>query len=90
MNIPEHPQIARVLATGYPEPVSKPMNCVECGAEFNHFESVFLYDGDAICENCCRDRIMEDFNMEDIAKALQIIVQSLEEYTANRKENDYA
>lgn len=80
MDIPEHPQVARALATGYPEPIPDSIFCEECSHEFEADDKVYLYDGERLCENCCRERIMEDFDVEQIAEALQIVVKSLPQY----------
>lgn len=75
--IPEHPEIACALATGYPKPPKEPgpVNCTDCGLELTGADNVFIYDNEPLCENCCRDRIEEEFDMSHIAKALGIAVK---------------
>lgn len=82
MSIPEHPQIARTLATGYPEPATEPepVFCIECGEKMTGLDDVFDYDGDTLCENCFRDRIMEDMDTSDIARKLGFIVKPANEF----------
>lgn len=80
MNIPEHPQIARTLATGHPEPASEPVRCDVCGSEFELDESVFLYDGEKLCSACCLDRVLEEYSFEKIAEAMKIAFKSLPRY----------
>lgn len=88
MNIPDHPEIACALATGYPHPPKElpPVYCDECSHEMTGDEKVYDYDGEALCENCCRDRIMEDIDMETIARALGIIAKSAEIYAEEQYE----
>ncbi len=87
MNIPDHPEIACALRTGYPQPPKEPIeiHCDECGCHIDGSEKVYAYDGERICEKCCRDRITEDFDVEEIAKALKIAFKSAEDYV----EDDY-
>ena len=81
LNIPDHPEIACALATGYPKPPKEPdpIYCDECSCELSGDTRVYDYDGEKLCENCCRDRVMEDIDMSDIARALGIITKSAEE-----------
>lgn len=71
MNIPEHPQIARCLETGYPEPYT-PIQCADCQEEVSGDEPLYLWDNEYICENCLRDRISENFDMRTLAEMLDI------------------
>lgn len=86
MNIPEHPEIARTLATGYPYPAKDPdpVNCTDCGMELEGEDTVFIYDGEPCCENCCRDRIEEEFDLSYIAERLGIPHESATEYVIRR------
>ena len=86
LNIPDHPEIACALATGYPHPVKElePVNCTDCGTELAGEDEVFIYDGEPCCENCCRTRIDEDFFLSDIAKALQIPMKTAADYAADK------
>lgn len=80
--IPEHPEIACALATGYPKPPieADPVYCSECSREMYGDETVFVYDGETLCENCCRDRIMEDIDMSEIARKLGFIVKPANQF----------
>ena len=86
--IPEHPEIACALATGYPETPKErePVTCTDCGAELTGDDKVYDYDGDKLCDKCCRERIREEVDLETIAQALGIIVKSAEEYTEEEYE----
>ena len=86
--IPEHPEIACALATGYPKPPKEPdpVNCTDCGLELEGENTVFIYDGEPCCENCCRDRIEEEFDMSYIAERLGIRHESATDYSNHRDE----
>ncbi len=76
-NIPEHPDIARTLATGYPRPsVRPPAHCCDCGKELWGDDSVFDWDGDQLCETCVKDRIEENFDIRAVADALGIVCKA--------------
>lgn len=86
--IPDHPEIACALATGYPKPPKEldPIYCDECSHEMSGKDTVFIYNGENLCENCCRDRVMEDIDMTEIARALGIIMKSAARYAAEHFE----
>lgn len=71
MTVPEHPEVARCLATGYPHPLRPEVTCCDCGKSMNYDDS-FNWDGDIICEMCLKERIDENFNISEIAGALGI------------------
>lgn len=82
MNIPDHPDIAKTMATGYPKPEREPsvVHCADCRREISRCEMVFEWDNDILCEDCCRDRINENFTVGEVAKALQIIGRYAEDF----------
>ena len=88
-NIPDHPEIACALATGYPKPPKEPdpVYCSECGKELTGHDDVYDYDGEALCSNCCLDRITEDYEVSEIAEALGIRKKTADEYAAEHYEN---
>lgn len=73
MNIPEHPEIARCLVTGYPGKCeeSKMVECCDCETEIS-FDDSYDWDGDLVCAECLEERIKESFNIEDIAKLIGV------------------
>lgn len=74
MNIPDHPEIAMALATGYPHPVREHfIACCDCGAELSGADPVYDWDNDLVCESCCEKRIGENYFIKDIAEALGIL-----------------
>lgn len=87
VDIPDHPEIACALATGYPHPVKEYfVNCEDCGNELTGMDKVFDYDGDPLCEECFRERLMEDMSMEEIAEKLGFIVKDAYDYAAEMEE----
>lgn len=86
-NIPDHPEIACALATGYPKPFKEPdpVCCSECGKELVGTDTVFDYDGESLCANCCINRITDNYEVSEIAQALGIIAKKAEDFT----EDDY-
>ena len=71
MNIPDAPDIDRVLRTGYPRPLPpQSIHCEYCGKELFGEDSVFSYEGDLVCDCCFLNQIQEDLLAEDIARKL--------------------
>lgn len=71
MNIPDAPDIARALRTGYPGPLPpQSIHCEYCNKELTGEDSVFSYDGDLVCDCCFMDQLQEDLLAEDIARKL--------------------
>ncbi len=71
MDIPEHPEIAMALATGYPHPERPCIHCCDCDKALTN-EDVFDWDGDILCEGCVKERIEENYTISEIAVALGI------------------
>lgn len=75
-HIGDCPEIKRALATGYPHPPREwhtAVVCDDCGAELSDDAPVYEWDGDFLCERCVRERIKEDFSIQEIAEALGIM-----------------
>lgn len=71
MNIPDAPDIDRVLLTGYPEPLQPhSIHCEYCGAELSSDDPVFSYEGDLVCDECFMNQLQEDLSISDIARKL--------------------
>lgn len=69
----EHPEITMTLRTGYPKPYKEnTVVCAYCGREISARESAYDWDGDVICEKCCRECIDDNYSLRDIAEALKI------------------
>jgi len=70
-DIPDHPDIARALATGYPHPEKPCIRCCDCNKSLTD-KDVYDWDGDFLCEGCVKERIEENFTISEIAAALGI------------------
>lgn len=83
MTIPDHPEIARALATGYPGPIhERPIviPCSGCGAELAEDDLVYDWMGELICETCVKIRMEEDFSIQEIAEAMGIMCREAAQY----------
>ena len=72
--LPDHPDIARTLVTGYPVDVPV-IHCDRCKAEMSGREKVYLYAGLWYCRKCFIDRIIATADMESFADALAGILE---------------
>ena len=77
--VPEHPDIARTLRTGYPQPVSE-VKCADCGRHMIGEDRVYIIDGDTVCEECTKERLLDAYGIADIAKAFDIYGMSAHRY----------
>lgn len=69
----EHPVITATERWGYPtRPQERKVICADCGKELTGDDPVFNWDGDQICETCCKTAIEENFPIWEIAEALNI------------------
>ena len=89
-DIPEHPDIASALQTGYPAGIKElpSVRCSDCGMELSGDDLVFDYDGDSLCGNCFIDCLTEDMSPEDIAKRMGFIVKDADTYAEEMEEED--
>lgn len=77
MEIPEHPEIARTLKTGYPvKEDSNEIRCVDCEIILAEDDAVYIWDGDYLCEKCLMERIEEQIPIKTIAEAIGIVWKS--------------
>lgn len=69
---PEHPAIARTLATGYPDGEGWARECPQCGGDMS--AEVYMIDGVEVCADCFKDWLVDYFstNADDIADALGV------------------
>lgn len=79
MGIPEHPDIARALRTGYPRPY-KSVRCKDCQQEFSGGDQMYIDAGDIICGKCLKDRLLDAYGIADLAAAFDIQGVTVEEY----------
>ena len=78
--LPDHPEIARTLRTGYPYSL-KSLFCADCGKEL--INKLYISDGDTLCENCTRERILANYDTADLAAAFDIQQTTVEDYLHN-------
>lgn len=78
MEIPEHPEIRRAEATGYPRPFRPGVECTGCGCVLFGDEKVFYLDGDELCDTCFMSQLEEHKSAEEIAEALDYKVKTAE------------
>lgn len=81
MNIPDAPDIACALRTGYPRPVKEanPIECEYCGKELSGNDDVFCVDGDLICECCFIECLENNHTAKDIAAQFGYRVMTADE-----------
>ena len=77
-NISDHPLIAKALDTGYPEE-ERFVCCADCGGEFYGSDKMYECDGDWICPDCTKDRIMDAYGVSDMAAAFGIFGKTVGE-----------
>lgn len=77
----EHSVITATERLGYPTmPQESKIICADCGKELTGDDPVFDWDGDQICEDCCKTAIEENFSILEIAKALNIAAKCANDY----------
>ena len=76
---PEHPDVARALLTGYPHKV-KTLECLDCGKDFSGDAQLYNWDGDLICGDCLRERLLENFSNHEFAEAFGISCITVSEH----------
>lgn len=71
MQIPEHPDIAMALRTGYPHKCES-VQCADCSREF--FGDAVLYEseGELVCGECLKNRLFANYSIADIAAAFDV------------------
>lgn len=78
MDLPDHPEIALALETGYPTPRKSPeWRCLYCDREMSDDDNLFDYDGDLICDTCFTDQLLENMGAEDLAKRLGFVCKTV-------------
>ena len=77
--IPDHPEIACTLLTGYPRD-HKGVLCVDCEQEFYGDERIYISDGDTVCADCLKERLLEAYSIDDLADAFDIRKTTVGDY----------
>lgn len=70
-SIPDHPEIARALRTGYPGLPQPHITCADCDRELYGDDLVYAPDGVMVCEDCMEARIQE-MDTSELAAALGV------------------
>ena len=76
--INDHPQVARTIETGYPEE-ERFVCCSDCGGEFYGSDKLYECEGEWICPECTRDRILDAIGIRELAAAFGIFGKSAAE-----------
>ena len=71
LKITDHPEIACALRTGHPREY-KCVHCADCQQEFSGDQKVYISDGDVVCGDCLKERILEAYDIDDLADAFDI------------------
>ena len=85
MAIPDHPGIARTIATGYPRPFHS-VRCTSCMAEFTGGHKLYRYGGELLCEDCFRTSLLENTSTDELADAFEIDTVRICCYNTNMEE----
>lgn len=86
--IPDHPEIACALRTGCPREY-KSVQCADCEQEFSGDERIYISDGDAVCADCLKERLLEAYSIDDLADAFDIRKTTAGDYLEELEDNPY-
>lgn len=70
-NIPDHPEIANTLKTGYPRLLAT-ITCASCHTEISGDRMLYNYGGVMLCEKCFVDHLLENEDANGFADAFGI------------------
>lgn len=89
MNIPDHPDVASALRTGYPlgAQESKAIKCDYCGKELSGDDYVFDYGGSPTCEECLMENLKEDYAICKIAEQFGLVYKTATEAAREMEES---
>lgn len=68
--IPDHPDIARALRTGYPHEC-RTVRCFDCKNDFNGDYVMYVFGSVIFCNGCMRRRISQACDVAPLAKAFE-------------------
>jgi len=83
--IPDHPLIANAQRTGYPH-TCKSVRCVDCEQDFYGDEKMYICDGDIVCGDCMKDRLLDAYGVEDLARAFDISGTTVSDYLNSQED----
>lgn len=79
--LPDHPDIANALRTGYPHGDNSPeIICDDCGEYLTSTERVYIIDNAPLCRRCALNYIEANFDVEEIADKLGITSKTVWDY----------
>ena len=85
MQIPEHPEIANTLRTGYPHR-SRSVKCTDCQQAFCGNEKMYIDEGELVCGYCMKNRLLDVHSIADLAEAFDIQGTTVSDYLTNNME----
>ena len=74
--IPDHPLIANAQRTGYPH-TCKSVRCDE---------KMYICDGDIVCGDCLKDRLLDTYGIADLAQAFNISGTTVSDYLNSQED----
>jgi len=86
-SIPDHPDIARALQTGYSRHY-KTIRCVDCGSEMYGAHLIYIDNGDVLCGSCLKERIEDGYSIDDLAEALDVRKATAGDYLEELEDPD--
>lgn len=85
--IPDHPEIAHALRTGFPRPY-KSVKCTDCEQECYGDEKMYISDSEPVCSKCLRNRLLEDYDIDDLADVFDIKKTTAYDYLTETEDPD--
>ena len=75
MLIPDAPDIAKTMRTGYPDEPYFGRDCPQCDGEIKENSNVYELNGVEVCEACFKEWVIDllDTNPEMVADALHTV-----------------
>lgn len=56
-------------------PRNKPLHCEECDAEFQPYETIYIWSNELMCRECCKS-FVDDMDFDELAEKLDIEMQT--------------
>lgn len=69
--IPDHPDIARTLRTGYPHPI-RYIRCTCCDRIMTADQTVYRMDAEDLCAGCFVEAILDNHSADEFAQILDV------------------
>ena len=68
---------------------SKSVKCADCEQEFCGDERIYIRDGDTVCADCLKERLLEAYSIDDLADAFDIRKTAAGDYLEESEEDPY-